>query len=150
MTKGKLIHKYRPTFPWRIMGVMPSTSAIDERSSTREINFANTVNYHTDDRSTKGNGKCSRNPLVLGNRKALHVPSYSYNKTVDTQKGKQEEKLGLEQKKKFVQEQFPGKSSNNNFFARNKPHTINSSAFRCFLPPSRDHRKTRKRKESDN
>jgi len=45
------------------------------------------------------------------NRKALHVPSYSYNKTIDNQKGKQEEETGFEQKRKFVQEQFPEKES---------------------------------------
>jgi hypothetical protein len=91
------------------MGVMPSTSAIDERSSTREINFPNTVTYHTDDRSTKGNGKCSRNPLVLGNRKALHVPSYSYNKTIDTQKGKQEEETGSGAEKEIRTRTIPRK-----------------------------------------
>jgi hypothetical protein len=89
------------------MGVMPSTSAIDERSSTREINFPNTVTYHTDDRSTKGNGKCSRKALVLRNRKALHVASYSYNKTVDTQKGKQEEETGSEAEKEIRTRTIP-------------------------------------------
>jgi hypothetical protein len=97
----------------------------------RDINSSSAVTYQSTGRIGTEQNCFQESFLTLRNRKALHVPSYSYNKTIDNQK-KTREETGPEQKGNSYKT-VPRETSTTAFAGKKRSHTINSSAFRCFL-----------------
>jgi hypothetical protein len=111
----------------------------------RDINSSSAVTYQSTGRIGTEQNCFQESFLMLRNRKALHVPSYSYNKTIDNQK-KTREETGPEQKGNSYKT-VPRETSMT-AFAREKKITHNKLlCFSLFSPPSRDHRKRRKKKK---
>ena len=80
---------------------------------------------------------------MLRNRKALHVPSYSYNTTIDDQK-KTRDETGSEQKRNsYKTRRCPENPLHNHFLPEKITHN-KLLCFSLFSPPSRNHRKRRK------